>query len=147
VKRTAWLVAIVVVVVIAIGAFAWQRHRAATPAAPVTATPTMPRIRVLPPAPDQQTADHEQQEMADANTIAGDLRLADKDRAALLAALADLQLGRRALFADLAAKKITTEQVSSGLHDLRTKLRSDLVRDLGPDRAKQILDRMREDHR
>ena len=144
-KRTAWLVGIVVVVVIAIGAFAWQRHRAATPAPSVTATP--PRVRVLPPAPDQQTADHEQQETADANKIASDLQLVDHDRAALLAALADLQQGRRALFADLAAKKITTDQVSAGLHDLRTKLRSDLERDVGPDRAKQILDRMREDHR
>ena len=104
-KRTAWLVGIVVV--IAVGAFAWQRHRAAAPETPATrVAPTTPTVHVLPPAPDSQTAAHEQQETADANKIASDLQLVDHDRAALLAALVDLQQGRRALFADLAATPV-----------------------------------------
>ena len=98
-------------------------------------------------ASDSVSADHEQRERESLAAIAQDLSLSDPEKREVEAGLNDLQIGRRKLFEDLAARRINNEQVSRGLHELRAHMYLRIEAALGKPRALRLQERMRDDHR
>jgi hypothetical protein len=79
--------------------------------------------------------------------IADDMQLDDRERGELLRAQSEFQSARLALFADLEARRVNAEQVSTKLHALRHELNARIEATLGHDRGLELEARIRDLHR
>jgi hypothetical protein len=142
-KRVAWLVVIAIVMGAAL--VVWRRHgtvsESAEPAKPSSTAPTATAAQELP------ALDHEQRETDSVTKLTQQLALSETETSDVLASLKELQDGRRKLFDDLAAKRITTDDVSAGLHQLRAHMRDRIEATLGNNRGQKLLEQIRDEHR
>jgi hypothetical protein len=145
-----WLVGSVLVA--ALGGGAWWLVRAKgddtttiTASAPrdpaianVTPTPSTP------PPPGNAVSDkQEQDERTLIEEFSVEQKLPSGESAKLLASLKAMQDGRRQLFADLKDRKLSMEELSTSLRDLRATMNRSFERDLGRPRSDQLIDRIR----
>jgi hypothetical protein len=145
----AWIWAAVVVVVggVAFAIWRWREPASVPPIGMTSGSGSTPEPVRTDPELDPVSADHERRETESLVSIARELALTDVESGAVLASQQELQVARRKLFDDLAAKRITTEQVSKGLHELRARMHERIETAIGSERAKRLRDRMRDDHR
>jgi hypothetical protein len=144
-----WVVVSVIVVALGVGTYllyaqkepATQQQREAAVASDASQT-------VVGPTPDLPavSAQQEQDERHVIEAAAKDLALSDAETTRVLGHLAVMQEGRRKLFSDLAARSITVEAVSKQLRELREAMNRSVETELGPERAKKLIDRIRDAH-
>lgn len=151
--RTRMVVLVVVVALLGLGGGLWWGTRgddAPRPVAAVSDAASAPKVqtppRPLSPEAQQVTDQQEQDERAQVEAIATERTLTPDQRERLIAILGEMQSGRRALFADLAARAIAVEEVSSKLRDLREAMHAAFAKEVGDEHAKAIRDRMRVAH-
>jgi flagellar basal body-associated protein FliL len=150
-RRTVVLVVLLVVVAVGGGIYWWQTRDSADGAAakPTTTTGSAEQRTApveLSPAAQQVTEKQEQDERARLVAIATELELTTQQSDRLVSLLGEMQNGRRALFADLAARKLPVEQVSQQLRDLREAMHAAFAKEVGDEHAKAIRERMRVAH-
>ena len=151
-RRTVVLVIVLVVVALGGGIYWWQTRDSADGAtAAKTATTAGSADKrtteaELSPAAQQVTEKQEQEERAQLAAIATELKLTTQQSDRLVSLLGEMQNGRRALFADLAARKLPVEQVSQHLRDLREAMHAAFAKEVGDEHAKTIRERMRVAH-
>ena len=151
-RRTVVLVVMLVVVAVGGGIYWWQTRDSAdgATAAKTTTTEGSADKRSTPvelsPAAQQVTEKQEQDERAQLAAIATELKLTTQQSDRLVALLGEMQNGRRALFADLSARKVPVEQVSQQLRDLREAMHAGFAKEVGDEHAKTIRERMRVAH-
>jgi septal ring factor EnvC (AmiA/AmiB activator) len=154
--RMRLMVIAIVIAAVAIGGFIYWRSRdrgappAAAPKDAAIAQPdAAPQVRApLPPAlpAEEVTANQEAAERTQLEAHAKELKLAKRETTQILDALAAMQAGRRALFADLAARKRPIEEVSAKLRELRDEMNATFVKVLGKDRAAKLEEMIRASH-
>ena len=150
-RRTVVLVVLLVVVAVGGGIYWWQtRDSADSAAAKTTPAAGSAERRTTPvelsPAAQQVTEKQEQDERAQLAAIATELKLTTQQSDRLVSLLGEMQNGRRALFADLSARKVAVEQVSQQLRDLREAMHAAFAKEVGDEHAKTIRERMRVAH-
>lgn len=144
-----WIVALVIAAAVAAGAYFVLHGRADKPAPapapkiidaavekPAPVAPAAPRAPALPP--EEVEAKQAADERAQIENNASDLKLKPAEVKTAMAALETMQKARHQLFADLAAKKISVEEVSKQLAELRDQMNAAFVRDLGKERAAKL---------
>lgn len=147
------IVPLVAVLALAVGGIlVWQsrgtkdRGTAAAQSDVAAAAKVEAPARPLSPEAQQVTDKQEHDERAQLQAIASELKLTTQQSDQLVAALAEMQQGRRDLFAKLAARAIAVEGVSAKLRDLREAMHAAFARDVGDEQAKSIRERMRTAH-
>ena len=147
------MVVLVVSAGLVVAGILWWRSRDDDRTTPVAAGPDAAPAptREAPPLPlspeaRQVTGNQEQDERAQLEAIAAELKLSTQQSDRLVAILGDMQNGRRVLFADLAARKIPVEEVSAKLRDLREAMHASFAKEVGDEHAKAIRERMRVAH-
>ena len=111
------------------------------------ATPVVAKRPVEPPPPAAEVTDQQEQaERALIEEFARDQKLTTAETDKLLASLKAMQDGRRQLFADLKSKKISIEDLSARLREMRSTMNKNFENDLGKARSDQLIERMRIAH-
>src|ERR1051325_3233176 len=126
-KRAIWILVGMVVIGSAIALLRWRSsdHGSTPPATPVA----MEKRDALTeggadPASAAAARERDQRELDELATDLRAVSATDAETNEVVAAMKELQDGRRKLFDDLAAKRINAEQVSNGLHQLRAHMRA-----------------------
>lgn len=151
-----WIVALVIAAAVAVGAYFVLHGHADKPApAPkvIDAAVEKPVAPVAPAAPrppalpaEEVEAKQQADERAQIESNAAELKLKPAEVKKALAALETMQKARHQLFADLAAKKISVEEVSKQLGDLTDQMNAAFVRDLGKERGEKLIQLIRVAH-